>query len=387
MRLLDQYVSKKFILNLLFSLTAFASIFVTVDLLEALSEFIDRKAPAIAVASYYFYYLPYIIILSMPVAMLLASMFSVGQLSKYNELTAMLAAGRSLYRILLPILAIGLLISGAMLLFAEQVMPIANQRKAEIKQRYIERMPKNLPARLSNLYFQETADSAVAPGDENISTLGNTPVRRIFIGYYDEANRIAQKVSVQEYQGIFISRRVDALQMHWQEAAYSKAPVRRAGVWEMVQGYRRQFDEANETAVRFDTLAMPELSFTPQVLTKVQKDPEEMSYGELQKFIREVARNGGNPDRWLVDLYLKISFPLANFIIVLFGAPLAAGRIRSGGAVGVATSLVICFLYFGTVKTSQSMGQNGTLDPLLAAWLGNFIFLAAGLVILLKARD
>jgi lipopolysaccharide export system permease protein len=385
MRLLDQYVSKKFSLNLLFSLTAFASIFITVDLLEALSEFIDRKAPAIVVASYYFYYLPYIIILSMPVAMLLASMFSIGQLSKYNELTAMLAAGRSLYRILLPIFAIGLLISGAMLLFAESVMPIANQRKAEIKQHYIERMPKNLPARLSNLYFQENADSTVAPGDENVSRLANTPVRRIFIGYYDEASKIAQKVSVQEYQGIFIIRRVDAVQMRWQESANGKA-VGKPGVWQLLQGYRRQFNGANETAAPFDTLAMPELSFTPQVLTKVQKDPEEMSYGELQKFIREVARNGGNPERWLVDLYLKISFPLANFIIVLFGAPLAAGRIRSGGAVGVATSLVICFLYFGTVKTSQSMGQNGTLNPLLAAWLGNIIFLAAGLVILAKAR-
>jgi lipopolysaccharide export system permease protein len=159
------------------------------------------------------------------------------------------------------------------------------------------------------------------------------------------------------------------------------------GEWEMLQGYRRRFDGERETAAaHFDTLAMPQLTFTPQVLTKVQKDPTEMSYSELRQFIREVARNGGNPDRWLVDLYLKISFPLANFIIVLFGAPLAAGRIRSGGAVGVATSLVVCFLYFGTVKTSQSMGQNGTLPPLLAAWLGNIIFLVAGAVILVKAR-
>jgi lipopolysaccharide export system permease protein len=371
--LLDQYVSKKFLLNLLFSLTAFASIFITVDLLEALSEFIDRKTPALVVASYYFYYLPYIIILSMPVAMLLASMFSVGQLGKYNELTAMLAAGRSLYRILLPIFIIGLLLSGAMLLFAERVMPVANQRKAEIKQQYIDRMPKNLTARLSNLYFQESADSAAASGPDHSSKL----VRRVFIGYYDAAEKMAQRASVQKYNGIFIAERLDAAQMRWQETAHQ---------WEMLQGYHRRFDGEHETLTRFDTLALPELTFTPQVLTKVQKDPAEMSYGELQQFIREVARNGGNPERWLADLYLKISFPLANFIIVLFGAPLAAGRIRSGGAVGVATSLVVCFLYFGTVKTSQSMGQNGTLPPLLAAWLGNIIFLVAGAVILVKAR-
>lgn len=367
--LLDRYVSKKFLLNLLFSLAAFASIFITVDLLEALSEFIDRKVPALVVMSYYFYYLPYIIILSMPVAMLLASMFSVGQLGKYNELTAMLAAGRSLLRILLPLFVIGLLLSGVMLLFAEKVMPIANQRKAEIKQRYIDRMPKNLTARLSNLYFQESADSAAADS--------SNAVRRIFIGYYDDASKMAQRVSVQQYRGLFMNERLDAAQMRWHEAANR---------WEMLQGYRRRFEGGSETLTRFDTLALPELSFTPQVLLKVQKEPAEMSYRELQQFIREVARNGGNPERWLADLYLKISFPLANFIIVLFGAPLAAGSARSGGAVGVATSLVICFLYFGTVKTSQSMGQNGTLDPLLAAWLGNIIFLAAGVVILARTK-
>jgi len=378
MYILDQYVSKKFLLNLFFSLAAFASIYITVDLLEGLSEFIDKNTPAFVVASYYFYYLPYIIILSMPVAMLLAAMFSVGQLSKYNELTAMLAAGRSLHRILLPIFVIGLLASGSMLLFAEKVMPPANQSKAEIKQQYIDRTPKNLPARLSNLYFQESAGHA--------DRSHGAAVRRIFIGYYDEAEKMAQKVSVQKYQGIFITERLDAAHMRWQESSNGKTSES-SGRWEILQGYRRQFDGGKEiTAAYFDTLAMPELSFTPKMLTKVQKDPEEMSYGELEQFILEVARNGGDPKRWLVDLYLKISFPLANFIIILFGAPLAAGRIRSGGAVGVATSLVICFLYFGTVKTAQSMGQSGTLEPLLAAWLGNMVFLVAGLVILMKAR-
>jgi lipopolysaccharide export system permease protein len=291
----------------------------------------------------------------------------------------MKAAGQSLYRILLPILTIAFLASGLMLLFAEKVVPVANQRKVEIKHHYIERVPQNLPTRLSNLYFQESVSRDTArPNGET-----SDAVRRVFIGYYDDATKTAQKISIQNYDGIFIVERIDALQMRWKERDDGSS----SGVWEIWQGYHRRFEGDREiVATRFDSLAMPELSFTPQVLTKVQKEPEEMSYGELQKFIDEVARNGGNPDRWLVDLYLKISFPLANFIIVLFGAPLAASKVRSGGAVGVALSLVVCFLYFGTVKTSQSMGQNGTLDPLLAAWLGNLIFLAAGAVILVKAR-
>ncbi|MDZ7291661.1 MAG: LptF/LptG family permease [candidate division KSB1 bacterium] len=378
MRLLDQYLSKKFLFNQAFALIAFASIFITVDLVEGLSDYIDKKVPAVVIVSYYFYYLPYILVLTMPVAMLLASLFSVGQLSKYNEITAMKAAGQSLHRILLPILIIGLLISGLMIVFAEKVVPVANQRKAELKQQYIERLPKNLPARLSNLYFQEGINH---DNRSNAAHALPSNVRRVFIGYYDDATKTAQKVSIQNYNGVFIVERIDAVQMRWKALADGKT-----GIWEMRKGYRRRFEGEHEIATRFDTLAMPELSFTPQVLTKVQKNPEEMSYVELQQFIREVERNGGNPDRWLVDLYLKISFPLANFIIVLFGAPLAAGKVRSGGAFGIALSLIVCFLYFGTVKTAQSLGQSGTINPLLAAWLGNLIFLVAGSLILLKAR-
>lgn len=382
MRLLDLYISRKFLFSLIFALGAFVSIFVTVDLVEGLSDYIDKQVPALVVASYYFYYMPFITVLTMPVAMLLASMFSVGQLSKHNELTAMKAAGQSLYRILLPLFVIAFLLSGLMVIFAEKVVPVANQRKAELKNQYVERYPKNLAGRLSNLYFQESIGPEPVVDKNSNTNLFHSKVRRVFIGYYNAGTKTANKTSIQNYNGVFIIERIDAAAMQWKELKGNG----QKGFWQLENGYRRRFSAAHESAAHFDSLAMPELSFTPQMLTEVQKAPEEMSYAELQQFIKEIVRNGGDPDRWLVDLYLKIAFPFANFIIVLFGAPLATSKIRSGGAVGVALSLVVCFLYFGTIKTTQSLGQNGTLPPLIAAWLGNLIFLIAGLVVLVRAR-
>jgi len=111
-----------------------------------------------------------------------------------------------------------------------------------------------------------------------------------------------------------------------------------------------------------------------------------MSYWELKQFINNIRRNGGNPDRWLVDLYLKIAFPFANFIILLFGAPLASRKTRSGPAVSFGISLFICFLYFGIIKVAQTFGHNGTLPPFIAAWLGNIIFGIGAVYILFKMR-
>ena len=83
---------------------------------------------------------------------------------------------------------------------------------------------------------------------------------------------------------------------------------------------------------------------------------------------------GSEARKWIVELYLKISYPFANFIIVLFGAPLAARKRRGGNAVGIGISLLVCFIYYFFVHTGRVIGHQGTFPPLFAAWLGNIIF-------------
>ncbi len=375
MRILDLYLSRKFLLTLAFALIAFTSIFVVVDLIEKLSDYIDRQVPGMVIVSYFFYYVPYIIVLMFPIGMLLAALFSVGQLSKYNELTAMQASGLSLYRILAPLLILGFLFSLGMMYFTERIVPIANQRKAEIKNQYIDRLPHHLPSRASNLYLQENLDAGAQQDWFRPAAGAHLHSRRVFIGHYNAAQKTAERASIQEYEGVFIVRRLDASALLWQNDH-----------WQAIKGYRRSFQNAREVAVPFDTLALTDLFFTPEVLVKVQKDPEEMSYRELKNYIREVASNGSDPQRWLVDLHLKISFPFASFIMVLFGAPLAVGRARSSGAVGVGMTLVLAFLFFGTIKTGQTLSQSGILPPLLGAWMGNIIFLIGGVIVLVRAR-
>ena len=376
MKILDRYIVKKFVFILVFASVAFVSIFIIIDLVERLSDYIDRDVPAIIIVSYYFYFVPYIIVLMLPIAILLASMFSIGELSKYGELTAMKASGLSINRILLPIFIFSLMISFVMVAFSETVVPDANQRRAEIKDQYIEGLPKRLATRVSNLYLQEHLDSVVSNRESDMHSSQSRYSRRLFVGHYQSDSKVGKKISIQEYKDVFIINRIDAKSMRWT-----------GHYWEAINAYKRTFKGQKEIAVQFDTLALHQLSFTPDILTKVKKKPEEMSYNELQNYIDAVANNGGDPKRWFVDLYLKISFPFSNFIIVLFGAPLAAGKVRSGGAVGVALTLAIAFFYFGAVKIGQSFGQNNTIDPLLAAWLGNIVFFISGIGILIKTKS
>ncbi|MEE4312072.1 MAG: LPS export ABC transporter permease LptG [candidate division KSB1 bacterium] len=359
MKILDKYTLNKFLATLIFALVAFCSIFIIVDLIEFMDKFIDRQVPWPVVFQYYMYYLPYIVVLSFPVAILLASLFSVGQMARYNELTAMKASGMSLFRILLPLIILGFFISSTIMFMGEKIVPYTNAKKIDLYKEYVNKSKKNNKKRQSDIYIQLSEKNW------------------LYIGYFDTQINTAHRVSVQTFDDSYstIHSRIDAEKM-----------VLEDDIWTLHNGITRTFTNNEERVEKFDRLPKAEFNFKSQELSRTQKKAEEMSYWELKEFINNIRRNGGNPDRWLVDLYLKIAFPFANFIILLFGAPLASRKTRSGPAVSFGISLFICFLYFGIIKVAQTFGHNGTLPPFLAAWLGNIIFGIGAVYILFKMR-
>jgi lipopolysaccharide export system permease protein len=357
MKILERYISRQFSAALGFSLLAFLLIFVVVDLIEHLDTFIDKQAPVLLVVKYYLYFTPYIILLTLPVAMLLASLFSVSSLSRHKELMAMKAAGISLYRILLPLFRLALGVSLFSLLMGEVVVPYTNNKKNQIYSWQIRQHAPGPKLIRRNLYLQGTEG------------------RIYYIQEYDGQKQLAKGVLIQKYNQGLLTMRIDAQEMAWEE-----------GGWTLSDGMIREFAEDEEKAIPFQSIRRPELEETPQDLMRRQKDPLEMDFFELREYIQRVQRSGGEVHRERVDLFLKIAFPFANLIIVLFGAPLASNPRRSGAAVSFAISLFICFVYYSFLRVGQALGYKGSVPPLVAAWMGNVLFGLAGVVVLVKSK-
>ena len=104
---LDQYLIRQFCVILGISVLGFLSIFIIVDLIENLDRFMDNKVPSKIVLEYYIYTLPYFISIGLPMAVLISTVFSLGNMVKRNEWTAMKASGISIYRIALPLIICG----------------------------------------------------------------------------------------------------------------------------------------------------------------------------------------------------------------------------------------------------------------------------------------
>lgn len=358
MKLIDRYIVRQFLVTTLFSLAAVLVVFVVIDAMENLDDFIDRNATADIIIIYYIYFLPEIIKLIMPVAMLLASLFVTARLSTQNELTALKSSGMSLFRIMIPYIVVGLLVSVASVYFNGWIVPKANKKKFTIEREYLNKNTINSSG--ANIYIQDT------------------PTRILSIGYYDDFRKVASRVSIQDFSDTNLTvlvARADAQTMEWDTTTQR---------WILQNGTRRWFTSDRERLEDISVEAADRLNFDPEDLRKKQEQPDEMEYRTLEQFIENQRRAGQDVSRWLVDFHSKVSFPFASTIVVLFGVPFASVKRRGGIGVQLGISLLICFIYLIFMKVSQVFGYNGDIHPLLTAWMANLIFLAGAVILMIR---
>jgi lipopolysaccharide export system permease protein len=328
-----------------------------VDLFEKIDMYLDNKVPVHVIAMYYGASVPEIVLTVLPMAMLLSCLLALGQLGRNNELTAMQAAGLGLVRIAAPLYVLALSVSALVFLVNETALPRISARRNEILQVDIKKQNIEGPRVRSNLAY-----------------LG-TDGRTFLIREYRVPEREMREVVIQQIQHNTLMGRIDAESARWEK-----------GRWVFNRGFTRRFDQEGEHAAQFNQLTIPGLRERPEDFATAEEDPQELSYVQLVRYIDRLRESGSRVQKYLVELYLKVAFPLTNFIVVLIGSALSIRVKRGSLAMAFGLSVFISFLYYAIIRTGQSLGHNGQLPPFLAAWLGNFIFAAIGLDLVRRAR-
>jgi lipopolysaccharide export system permease protein len=358
-RIHDRYVLGDFWRNVAIGLLAFTVIYVTVDLTEEINNFVDNHARFTDAVLYYVFKIPWILVLVMPVSVLLATVFSLGRLSKQNELTAFISSGTPLARIALPIIVSAFLLSLAVMAFGEYVIPDANRKSYRIKHVVIMKEAQDTDTRYrTNVHYQGEG--------------GRT--------YYAESYDILLKALVNpilyEYRNGMLHRRIDAKKAYWDGAE-----------WVFVDGAVREFLPQGEKVTPFDKLPVKGLAERPEDFAKEEIAPEEMNSRQLSAYIAKLARSGGPVDKYRVDFYFKFSFPFTNLIFALIGAALASAKRKPSMATGFGLTLLISFTYYGVLRIGQGLGHSGAIDPFFGAWMGNIVFIVIGGCLLYRANQ
>ena len=356
--IVDRYLVREYVTFMGIGLAVAAALFIVIDLLKTLDKYLRVKPPLVYILEHFAYRLPAALHDGLPVVMLVATIFLFLTLSRYHELTALKAAGVSLYRVSAPVLGVGLVVAIGAGLFQELALPVLNERGEEVDRVKIRgQAPRHLQSR--QRLWVRSADT-----------------RFYRVELLNPGTNDLYGVTILELDREFrLTGRLDARRAHWT-----------AGGWELSDGaYREIGPEGKVQTVPFGWTAL-DLKEELEDFLRIQKPVSTMSFWELRDYIGQLEAAGFQIRKYLVELYSKLSFPLVNLVMVLVAIPFALQSPRGGRLVGIGLAIVIMAGYLVVHYVALAFARADLLPPLIAAWTANVIFVGIGVSLLLRAR-
>jgi lipopolysaccharide export system permease protein len=356
--IIDRYVAREHVVYLAIGLGVAAALVVVVDLFRTMERYLRVKPPLFYIFEHFVYRLPADLYTGLHVVVLVATILLFMTLNRNQELTALKAAGLSIYRVSAPVLLLGLSIAVGAGLFQELVLPVLNERGEEVDRVKIRgQLPRHLQSR-QRLWLRSTDTrfyrvELLAPG----------------------TNDLFGVTLLEIDNGFRLTDRLDARQVHWTPRG-----------WELYDGaFREVAPNGKVQTVPFVRTAL-ELPEGIEDFTRIQKPVDAMSYRELSEYVSRLQAAGFQVKKYLVDLYSKLSLPLANLIMVLVAIPFAVHSPRSGRLFGVGLAISIMAAYMVIHYVALSFARADLLPPLIAAWTANIIFAGVGLSLFARVR-
>lgn len=345
MQLIDRYILKLFLLYLVAGILVFVTLFLTVDVLSFASR--NADAGSTALIKYYTYHTPTIIYQLLPVACLMAVLFTLSQLNKTNELTALFSAGMSLRRICMPILISVGVVSVLSFVLGDQVLPRLIQKRNYVEYVEIKKRPGLYSTVKTNKIWFRTENILF-----NIKTLDpeTASAQGITLYYFDPSWNLTQLIA---------ANRVEM----------------KDNLWNLKDGLVTLF--ASESSFPLTKTFKDKQITMNEDLRDIQStsnSSDMMSVQELGRFIERNKEAGLDTLGYEVDYHKKFGFAFAAFVMSLVGIPFSVGGGRSGGMFkNVGICLLMAFLYWVAFSSSLTLGTHGVLPPVVAAWGPNLL--------------
>ncbi len=358
LNLLDRYVGTQYLKVFLLTFVGLLGIFYIATFVDISDKLFKGDATARLFLEYFWYSTPQFVSFVLPIAALVATLVTVGMLTKSSELTVMKACGISLYRVSMPLLMFSLLWSAVLFGLSESILGDANRRAEAIRHVINGNAPETFDV-LNRTWF-------VGPEGS--------------IYHYDhfDPDRV-------ELSGVTIYRFAkDTWRLSGRTYA---AQATYDDGWQGRDVWRREFGDERGTD-DFEPPGYSELTelAPPEYFTTDQPAAERMSYRDLSRYIDELEASGGAVVPLQVDLQRKLSFPLVTLVLTLIAVPFAVTTGRHGAMYGVGISIVLAFSYWLVASIFGAIGSAGLLTPLLAAWTPNVLFGGSAVYLLLTVR-
>jgi lipopolysaccharide export system permease protein len=373
MRLLDRYLFRELLTPLVFCLGGFLVFWISFDAFNNLADFQEARLQLLDIVEYYLAMMPEFLVTILPIVLLLALLYTLTNHARHNELTAMRAAGVSLWRLCVPYLTVGLAASAVLFVLNEWCMPRGADWADRIKNRYV----------------QKPGDAGNPAASRNFGFTNMRDHRTWFIGEYQAkpAEMLNPQVNWTSSNGL-------NCQLNAARAIYTNH------AWTFFDVSVKEITQANAQLVsawQTNELAMPEFTVNPaeiqsEIKVSVYENQRrarkaDIPLVDIWAYLRLHPGLSRAKSGWLfTKLHGRLAAPWTCLVVVLIAIPFGAASGRRNLFVGVAGSIFICFAYFVVQQVGLALGSGGHLPAWLAAWLPNLIFGMTGLVLTARVR-
>jgi lipopolysaccharide export system permease protein len=356
-KLLDRYVLRTFLHAYAYCIAAFISIWLIFDISDNLSTFLDDRVSVALVTRYYLTQLPQILVILLPVSLLLALLFSLGRMSRTNEIVSMLTAGVSIPRLIAPLVAVGFLtalVSGAL---NYSLAPKAEQTR--------------------RTFFDDARNTGREPGITGQIFRNRSEARTWFIQHFrPEQNEFITVQVLQQDENENVHKNYMATRAYYHPDKKS---------WELQLVKVVTYDDGGNIIddLNAESLFMSEWSETPFRLASSTMRAEYLSLSELRDYLRF---NADFPSSLLAPFathfQYRFALPWTCVIVVFLAAPLAIVFSRRGILSSVAAAIGLVFAMNFLTHLFLALGEGARIPAWAAAWGPNILFASVGLLLL-----
>lgn len=371
MKLVDRQVTRELIGPFLFGVGAFSSVFFASTFLFKLTSMLSKGMPITTAVEMVLLTMPMIVGYTLPMSTLLAVLIGMGRLSGDSEMVALFAGGVSLYRIALPVFALGLVVTGGSLVLGEYLTPFASSR---------------YDAMAAKLLHE------AAPTDQPFTVRDAATNSQIMVnGGMDVSSGILRDVTVTQFVRNRPAIVIYARRAEWAGINNSELKYR----WRLYDGWWQVLGTDSPALSGFSESRTKEikLNTTPAEFALFQKSlrkkSEQMSFAEMSRLVKHLR---AYPERSLEDIrkldadrWNKFAMPLSSLVFAMLAAPLGVRRTRSGSSVGFGLAILLIFVYWMVWHYTTALAVQGDISPITGAFCADAIGLVTGLVLLKAA--
>ncbi|MEI8355208.1 MAG: LPS export ABC transporter permease LptG, partial [Deltaproteobacteria bacterium] len=330
-----------------------------IDFLENITRFTRGAGSPHYIPLFFICKIPEIISQVLPLGALMATMLSLGILSRNSEINAMRGSGISLKKITAPILVISFLLSIFSFFLNELVVAKTSQQTKYIQDVLIGGKTPSAFFRQNNIWYRE----------QNLVLQAKM---------FNPSEKTLEGITIWQTEGGMLpTKRIEAEKCIWNGKS-----------WLLKNVLVRDISGGNITNAVTLAQAPVLLDLKLGDLKVLDKDAVSIGFFRLKRYCENLRKRGYDPTRYLAQMHATISLPFASFIMAFLGIPFVFRSGRSSGiAFGIALSMAIGFSYFVINSILLSYGQTGVLSPFVSAWAANFIFAMSGIWLTMTVNE